>query len=104
MKFYFQHNEDGRVTSYSLQKNTTTQSQVLLDVGDEEINVMKQNYELWIKNGELICVMPERLKNIEIAEEKARIAEAAKKDLAMLMSNPNTKLIDIKDILLKLIN
>lgn len=102
MRFYFLYNqEDGLVASYSDNPNTQSQFQKIeLEVTDEQYELMLQNYDLYIENGELRIVKPSRV----IGLEKLQEIENIKKDFSEKVKNGDVELDDVIVALQKLIN
>ena len=102
MNLYFLYNpEDGRVASYSEGSNESTKfHQIKLDVSDSDLILMKQNYDLYIKNNALQCVKPQKVMD----NEKNQELEIVKKVFTEKVKSGDVKLADVVEALNKLIN
>lgn len=102
MNLYFLYNpEDGRVASYSEGSNESSKfKQIELDVTDSDFALMKQNYDLYIKNNALQCVKPQKVMN----NEKALEFEGVKKTFVEKVKSGDVELADVVEALNKLIN
>lgn len=86
--------QTGQVTSYSEKggnKYSEKFQEIELSPTPEELNLMKQNYDLFIQKNTLVCVKPDRL----ILEEKTMNVEMAKVQLQEKIAGNKATLNDV---------
>lgn len=92
MKLHFQYKNNGQIVSYSKGKIISPAfSQIELDITDEQLEMLRQNYGSKISNGNIIFEKPPEIKKQEDTEQlKQKVQKVKSVD-------------ELKDVLLEIL-
>lgn len=93
MKLYFYFRKNGQVTSYSDVKNQSDLPYIELRLTHDEEDKIGQGYEMWINDGKLEFIKPQRL----IDDEKKQAIEDLKQKLKQ--KGKSAKIEDVIELL-----
>ena len=101
MRYYFLYRKSGHVVSYSTSQNSFDDqilNQLIVDLNEDQIKMLKDKYELIVKDGDL-----QFFKTPEILEKEKQVQrESLKANLLEKSKNPQTKLSEVVDLLIQI--